>query len=69
MIYLYSTGCPKCVVLENKLKAKKVNYTKIMDINELAKKGFYSIPVLVVENNVFNFEEAVKWVNNIGVNE
>ena len=28
MVTLYSTGCPRCTVLEKKLEQKKIEYSK-----------------------------------------
>ena len=39
MITLYSTGCPRCIQLESALKAKKINYTKISNEDEIIAKG------------------------------
>lgn len=64
-IILYSTHCPKCTILEKKLKDKGVPYSEINDANEMIKKGFTEVPMLLVNGAVYNFGEAIKWVNNI----
>ena len=65
MIKLYSTHCPKCIMLESKLKQKKVNYelVKDFDLEEIKEKGYSSMPLLEVDGKMMEFEEAVKWVN------
>ena len=45
-IVLYSTGCPKCNVLIQKLNNAGVEYTISQDIDELIARGFNSVPVL-----------------------
>jgi glutaredoxin len=62
-IILYTTGCPKCKVLEAKLKQKGLEYKEITDINEIANKGFMTVPVLEVDGKILNFTEANTWIN------
>lgn len=64
---LYSTGCPKCKVLEKKLKSKNVDFVIESDIEPVAKLGYTSAPILLSKNTnkYYTFAEAVKFVNNI----
>jgi glutaredoxin len=62
-IILYSTGCPKCKVLEAKLKQKNIQYTEINDMDVMVSKGFLTVPVLQVDGNIMDFTAANKWVN------
>lgn len=64
---LYSTGCPKCKVLEKKLKSKNVDFVIESDIESVAKLGYTSAPILWYRNadKYYTFSEAVKFVNNI----
>lgn len=64
MIKLYSTHCPKCRVLETKLKSKNIQYVEITDVDEMVKKGFQAAPILEVDDKIMKFAEAVQWVNN-----
>ena len=65
MIILYSTGCPKCNVLEKKLKSKNVEYVLVEGEQAISEKGFSEAPLLEVEGSVKTFTEAVQWVNNL----
>ena len=65
MLKLYSTGCPKCKVLKSKLDSKQIEYTIIEDIEVMKNKGFNSLPVLEVDGTVYEFREAVNYVNNL----
>lgn len=65
MVTLYSTGCPKCKVLKSKLDSKKIEYTIIEDIEVMRNKGFNSLPVLEVDGTIYEFREAVDYVNNL----
>lgn len=64
-IDLYSTHCPKCIMLESRMKAKKINYNLItdFDVEEIKSKGFMSMPILVVNGEYMEFTNAMKWVS------
>lgn len=64
MIVLFSTGCPKCRVLEQKLNQKNIDFTISDDIDEVIEKGFMSAPILKIDDEYLDFGNAVKWVNN-----
>lgn len=64
-IVLYSTHCPKCNVLEKKLKQKNIDYEEINDINIMQEKGYMSVPVLEVDGESMDFSTANKWINTI----
>lgn len=60
---LYSTGCPKCKVLEAKLDRAGINYSKHTDMTEMVAKGLSSAPALEVDGKLMDFSEAIRWVN------
>ena len=64
-IILYTTNCPKCKVLEQKLKMKNVKYEEVNDIELMEKKGFMTAPMLEIEGKVMNFKEANDWINSL----
>lgn len=64
-IILYSTGCPMCSVLEKKMKAKKIAYEVCNDTEEMIKLGLNRVPVLKINNDIFYFEDAIKYINNL----
>lgn len=64
-VILYTTGCPKCKVLETKLKAKNVEYETCTDTEKMESLGIDTVPVLSVDEQLYNFSEAVNWVHNI----
>ena len=63
MITLYTTHCPKCVVLEKKLRQKGIEFSVVEDIVEMEKMGIHYAPALKVDNELMNFTKAVEWVN------
>ena len=69
-IVLYSTGCPKCRILESKLKKSKITYYVVTDKDEMIAKGFKNVPVLKVNNEFFDYYKANNlvnsWISNAG---
>lgn len=65
MIILYSTGCPRCKVLESALEAKGIVYEKVSDEQTIIDMGFLTVPVLQVEGKTMAFPEAYKYVKEI----
>lgn len=64
MITLYSTNsCPKCKILESKLKINNIEHKKITDEDFILQKGFLTVPVLEVDGKILDFASAVKWLN------
>lgn len=63
-IILYSTNCPKCKVIEMKLKQKNIEYIIKTDINEMINLGLQSAPGLFANGKIMDFKAAVEWINN-----
>ena len=63
MVRVYSTHCPKCNVLEAKLKQKNLDFEECTDINELMQTGIHTAPYLEVDNQLMDFGAAIRWVN------
>lgn len=64
-VTLYSTGCPKCVILETKMKQKNIEYDIETNVDLMVEKGFQSLPMLEVNGEIMDFGAAVKWVNGV----
>ena len=62
-IIFFSTHCPKCKVVEMKLKQKNINYEECNDVEYMLSLGLKSAPALSVNGNLLEFAAAVKWVN------
>lgn len=62
-VTLFSTGCPKCNVLKQKLDTKGVQYDISSDVDKMMELGFMAAPILNVDGNYMEFSEAIKWVN------
>ncbi len=63
---LYTTHCPKCKVLEIKLKQKNIDYEEIEDVNTIQQLGFTEVPVLELDSGErLPFVEANKYINSL----
>ena len=64
-VVLYTTGCPKCVVLKSKLDNKSIKYDVKEGEEEIKKKGFLTAPLLEVDGKIFEFMDAINWINQV----
>lgn len=64
-VVLYSTNCPKCVVIGKKMEQKNIKYDIVTDVDLMQSKGFTSMPMLEVDGNLMDFGDAIKWVNGV----
>lgn len=69
MVKLYSTNCPKCKVVELKLKQKNIDFELITDTDKVVeigrKNNIMSAPILEVDGKYLDFTSAVKYINEI----
>ncbi len=62
-VKLFTTHCPKCSVLKAKLDEKGIQYEEIDDVKAMRKRGFLEAPKLEVDELVYDFKQAIDWVN------
>lgn len=62
MVTFHSTHCPKCNVLEKKLKAANIEYIENNDVDIMLSKGLVNAPALEVDDKIYSFSEAVEWI-------
>lgn len=63
MVILYSTHCPRCNVLKEKLEDKDIEFTEVNDVNEMLKLNIMSAPMLKVNDDLLDFKRANDWIN------
>ena len=61
-IILYTTHCPKCEILKEKLDNKNIIYEICTDKQIMISKGFRSAPILEVDNVAFTYLDAINWI-------
>lgn len=64
-VILYSTGCPQCKVLKQKLDDQGIVYDLIDDVDEMLKMGFTSAPMLTVDGEIMNLQMAFLWLQSM----
>ena len=62
-ITLYTTHCPLCEKLTEKLDAAGVTYETSEDVSVVTRKGFKAAPVLEVDGEFFDFPRAIYLLN------
>lgn len=61
-VILYTTHCPKCRVLEKKMKEKNIEYKEVTDVDKMIDLGFDAVPILDVDGQIMEYKEAVKYL-------
>lgn len=61
-IILYSTGCPRCSMIEHKLETKGIEYIKNNNVDEMLALGINEVPVLSVNGELMNYKQIVNWL-------
>lgn len=62
-VILWSTHCPRCKVLELKLKQKNIVFEENTDVEQMKAKGFKEAPKLELnDGTVMDFKDAVDWI-------
>ena len=64
-VKLYTTHCPKCKILEERLNEKKIKYETVDNIEELQKMNFKSVPNLEIDGKIYNYLESIKYLNKV----
>ena len=64
-IILYTTGCPRCKVLKQKLDNAGLAYETKTDVDEMLDLGIVFAPALKVDEEILDFSKAVTWLNSL----
>lgn len=64
-VILWSTGCPRCRVLEAKLKQSGIEYEERNDVDAMIAKGLTMAPALEVGGVIMGFKEATDWIRRV----
>jgi len=69
MYKLYTTKCPKCILLERKLKEKGVEFEVVDNLEEVTKMansvGVSSVPFMVVDNKFMDYNDSMSCINSL----
>lgn len=65
MITIYTTEiCPRCKILKKKLTDKNIDYVEVNDRDKLLELNILEVPVLKIDDTMFDFAAANAWINN-----
>lgn len=64
-VKLYTTHCPKCKILEERLNEKKIKFDIIDNVEELQKMNFKTVPNLDIDGKIYNYLDAIKYLNKL----
>lgn len=56
-------GCPKCMILKEKLYSKHLSFTECKNIEEMKELGIATVPVLKVNDKYLDFKDANNYIN------
>ena len=68
-IVLYSTKCPKCLVLERKMRQQGISFVENNSVQDMLAFGFKQAPILSVDGELMGFKEANDWINGFAAKE
>lgn len=63
-VILFSTGCPQCNVLKEKLKSANIDYIEVTDKDTIIAKGITKVPVLEVDGIQMELSAANEWIKS-----
>jgi glutaredoxin-related protein len=61
-VKLYSSNCPKCRILKQKLTDSKIEFEEENDVQTMLNMGLDTMPILGVDDRLLSFGEAIKWI-------
>ena len=64
-IILFSNNCTKCKILKTKLDQKQIIYEECNDVDIMIENNILSMPMLKVDGETMNFNEAIKYAKEI----
>ena len=63
MIILYTIGCVNCNKLEERLRKNNIDFDISRDVDRLIEMGFANAPILQINDNYYEFIDAMKMLS------
>ena len=60
---LYSTHCPCCKTLEERLRRAEIEYAVVSDTEQILALGITHVPILEIDGQQMNYPAAIRWLN------
>lgn len=62
---LYTTHCPKCEVLKQKLDMANIQYEICDNMEEMLKLGIRMAPMLEKDGELLDFSKSIAWLKEV----
>ena len=59
----YSTHCPCCEALEERLREAEIEYTVVSNTEQILTLGITHVPILEINGQQMNYPTAIRWLN------
>lgn len=66
-VIFHTSHCPRCKVVEMKMKQKGIEYEENTDVQVMLDLGMKSAPALEVDGKLMGFADAINWINHYEV--
>lgn len=66
-VTMFTSHCPKCEILKTILINSDISFTEDENLKEVIEAGFQSLPVLKVDNEYYQYFDAVKLIKEKGI--
>ena len=60
---LYSTHCPCCETLEERLREAEIEYTVFSATDQILALGITHVPILEINGQKLNYPASIRWLN------
>lgn len=68
MITLYTTRCPKCLMLEDRLNDNQIDYNVVDDKTIMSVMHIDKVPMLDVDGTLMDYRAAMAWLKERELN-
>lgn len=63
---LYTTNCPMCKMLKQRLEEAKIPFFEESDLKKIKELGILSVPMFKVGESLMDIHGAMEWIQNSG---
>lgn len=65
-LILYTTNCPRCQLLKERLTQAGMEYAVVDDIDVILNKGIAEVPVLEIEDGrLLSFGDSIRYIGGV----
>lgn len=64
-LIVYTTGCPRCEILKDKMIESNVYFTEVEDIEKMKELGIKQVPILEVNGKLLSYFKALEYIKGL----